>query len=60
MSIKDYFKSTGVDKSIVIASSEVANLSPREEVEVIKSIEKGVQSGSADISKSQYVFWSIN
>ena len=56
MSIKDYFKSTGVDKSIVIASSEVANLSPREEVEVIKSIEKGVQSGSADISKSKYVF----
>ena len=44
MSTKDYFKPIGVDKSIVIASSEAPNLNPREESEVIKSIEKGVQS----------------
>ena len=31
MPIKDYFKPTDVDKSIVIASSEAGNLTPREE-----------------------------
>ena len=51
MSIKNYFKSIGVDKSIVIVSSEVANLNPREEAEFIKSIEEGVQSGGGGVSK---------
>ena len=51
MSIKDYFKPIGVDKSIVIASSEAANLNPRKEAEVIKSIEEGVQSGGGGVSK---------
>ena len=44
MSIKDYFKPI-VDKSIVITSSEAANLNPRKEAEIIKSIEEEVQSG---------------
>ena len=52
MYIKDYFKPIGVDKSIVIASSEAANLNPREETEIIKSIkEEGVQSGGGGVSK---------
>ena len=51
MSIKNYFKSIGVDKSIVIVSSEVANLIPREEAEIIKSTEEGVQSGGGGVSK---------
>ena len=45
MSIKDYFKPISVDKSIVIASSETANLNPREEAKVIKSIEGRQSSG---------------
>ena len=45
MPIKVYFKLTDVNKSIFIASSEAASLSPREEVEVIKPIEEGIQSG---------------
>ena len=51
MSIKDDFKPIGIDKSIVIAASEAANLNPREEAEVIKYIEEGVQSGSGGVSK---------
>ena len=51
MSIKDYFKPIGVDKSIAIASSETVNLNTREEGEVIKSIEEGVQSGGGGVSK---------
>ena len=51
MSIKDFFKPIGVDKSIVIASSEAVNLNPREEAEFIKSIEEGVQSGGGGVSK---------
>ena len=51
MSIKDYFKLIGVDKSIVIASSEAAKLNPRKEAEVIKSTEEGVQSGGGGVSK---------
>ena len=42
MSLKDYFKPIGVDKSIVIASSEAANVNLREEAGVFKSIEEGV------------------
>ena len=53
MSIKDYFKPIGVDKSIVVASSEAANLNPREEAEVIKSVE-GVQSGGGGVSKGKF------
>ena len=60
MSIKDYFKPTGVDESTVIASSEAANLNPREEAEVIKSIEEGVQSGGGGVSKRKEAFLSIN
>ena len=50
MSIKDYFKPIGVDKSIVITSSEAANLNPRKEAEIIKSIEE-VQSEGGGVSK---------
>ena len=53
MSIKDYFKPIGVDKGIVIASSEAAKLNPREEAEVIKSIEEGAQSGGGGVSKKE-------
>ena len=63
MSIKDYFKPIGVDKSIVIASSNAANPNPREELEAVKSIEareeledmksveEGVQKGGGGVSK---------
>ena len=51
MSIKDYFKPIGVEKSIVITSSEAANLNPRKEAEIIKSIEEEVQSGGGGVSK---------
>ena len=63
MSIKDYFKHIGVDKSIVIAYSNPANPNPREELEAIKSIEareeleaikaveEGVQKGCGGVSK---------
>ena len=50
-SIKDYFRPIGVDKSIVNTYSEAANLNPRKEAEVIKSIEKGVQSRDGGVSK---------
>ena len=55
MSTKDYFKPIGVDKSIVIASSETPNLNPREESEVIKSTEKGVQSGGDSLTESKLI-----
>ena len=45
MPIKDYFKPTDVDKSIVIASTD----SKRREV--IKSIEEETQSGGGGVSK---------
>ena len=51
MSIKDYFKPVGVDKSIVISPSEAANLNPRKEAKIIKNIE-GVQSGDSGGSKT--------
>ena len=51
MSIKDYFHPIGVDESIVIASSEAANINLREEAEVIKSVGEGVQSGGGGVSK---------
>ena len=51
MPIKDYFKPIGVDKRIVIASSEAENLTPREEAEAIKSIEEGAQGGGGAVSK---------
>ena len=57
MSIKDYFKPIGVDKSIAIASSEAANLNPREEAKVIKSIEEGVQSGGDGVSKRKFFLY---
>ena len=55
MSTKDYFKPIGVDKNIVIASSETPNLNPREESEVIKSTEKGVQSGGDSLTESKLI-----
>ena len=60
MSLKDYFKPIGVDKSIVIASSEAANVSLREEAGVFKSIEEGVQSGGGGVNKTKQVFLSMN
>ena len=60
MSLKDYFKPIGVDKSIVIASSEAANLNPREEAGVFKSIEEGVLSGGGGVNKTKQVFLSIS
>ena len=51
MPMKDYFKPIDVDKSIVIASSQTANLNPREDAKFIKSIEEGVQSGGGGVSK---------
>ena len=51
MSVKDYFKPIGVDKDIVIDSSEAANLNPREEAEVIKSIEEGAQNGGGGVNE---------
>ena len=52
MSIKDYSKPAGVDKSIVISPSEAANLNPRKEAKSIKNIEEGVQSGDSGGSKT--------
>ena len=49
--IKDYSKSIGDDKSIFIVCSEAANLNPREETEVNKSIEEGVQSRGGGVIK---------
>ena len=40
MSIKDYFKPIGVDKSIVIASSEAANLNPRKRPKLSNLLKK--------------------
>ena len=60
ISVKDYFKPIGVDKSIVIASSEAPNLNPREESEVIKSIEKGVQSGGGSVTESKFFKHKLN
>ena len=40
MSIKDYFKPIGVDKSIAIASSEAANLNPRKEAKLSNLLRK--------------------
>ena len=60
MSTEDYFKPIGVDKSIVIASSEAPNLNPREESEVIKSIEKGVQSGGGSVTESKFLKHTLN
>ena len=54
MSIKDYFKSIGVDKSIVIVSSEAANLNPREEAVITKSSKEGVQSGGGGVSNRKW------
>ena len=59
MSIKDYFKPISVDKSIVIASSETANLNPREEGKVIKSIE-GIQSGGGGVYESKFFKHKFN
>ena len=54
MSIKDYFKSIGVDKSIVIVSSEATNLNPREEAVITKSSKEGVQSGGGGVSNRKW------
>ena len=48
---KRLFQTHWFDKSIVIASSEAGNLTPREEAEAIKSIEEGAQGGSGGESK---------